>query len=180
MALYHFSIKQVSRGKGTKAVDTKAHSFAREGWNYRTAYFEDFDGKYYSFQISVGKDRKVNTIYNVNKIKGSGAPEWLKGTHPQNATVGTQTSNTSISEDSENVNGKFSLSSEVGVEASNIGYTKPKERSQGKGGDLRSKYDLTLTVVRKQYNGRGLFGKACRTALDTLSCCAPVPAGFTT
>ena len=66
------------------------------------------------------------------------------------------------------------------VEASNIGYTKPKERSQGKGGDLRSKYDLTLTVVRKQYNGRGLFGKACRTALDTLSCCAPVPAGFTT
>ena len=69
---------------------------------------------------------------------------------------------------------------ETTVSASNIGYTKPKERSQGKGGDLRSKYDLTLTVVRKQYNGRGLFGKACRTALDTLSCCAPVPAGFTT
>ena len=66
------------------------------------------------------------------------------------------------------------------VSVSNIGYIKPKERSQGKGGDLRSKYDLTLTVVRKQYNGRGLFGKACRTALDTLSCCAPVPAGFTT
>ena len=68
----------------------------------------------------------------------------------------------------------------TGVSASNIGYTKPKERSQGKGGDLRSKYNLTLTVVRKKYNGRGLFGKACRTALDTLSCCAPVPAGFTT
>ena len=66
------------------------------------------------------------------------------------------------------------------VSASNIGYTKAREHSQGKGGDLRSKYDLTLTVVRKQYNGRGLFGKACRTALDTLSCCAPVPAGFTT
>ena len=66
------------------------------------------------------------------------------------------------------------------VSVSNIGYIKPKERSQGKGGDLRSKYDLTLTVVRKQYNGRGLFGKPCRTALDTLSCCAPVPAGFTT
>ena len=45
------------------------------------------------------------------------------------------------------------------VSASNIGYTKARERSQGKGGDLRSKYDLTLTVVRKQYNGRGLFGK---------------------
>lgn len=78
------------------------------------------------------------------------------------------------------VNRKFVEQTETTVEASNIGYTKPKERSQGKGGDLRSKYDLTLTVVRKQYNGRGLFGKACRTALDTLSCCAPVPAGFTT
>ena len=33
---------------------------------------------------------------------------------------------------------------------------------------MRSKYNLTLTVVRKKYNGRGLFGKACRTALDTL------------
>ena len=66
------------------------------------------------------------------------------------------------------------------VSASNIGYTKPKERSQGKGGDLRSKYDLTLTVVRKKYNGRVLFGKACRTALDTLSCGTSVPAGFTT
>ena len=66
------------------------------------------------------------------------------------------------------------------VSASNIGYTKARERSQGKGGDLRSKYNLTLTVVRKQHNGRGLFGKACRTALGTLSCGAPVPAGFTT
>ena len=64
------------------------------------------------------------------------------------------------------------------VSASNIGYTKARERSQGKGGDLRSKYNLTLTVVRKKYNGRGLFGKPCRTALDTLSCGAP--AGFTT
>ena len=64
------------------------------------------------------------------------------------------------------------------VSASNIGYTKARERSQGKGGDLRSKYNLTLTVVRKQHNGRGLFGKPCRTALGTLSCGAP--AGFTT
>ena len=64
------------------------------------------------------------------------------------------------------------------VSASNIGYTKARERSQGKGGDLRSKYNLTLTVVRKKYNGRGLFGKPCRTALDTLPCGAP--AGFTT
>ena len=61
------------------------------------------------------------------------------------------------------------------VSASNIGYTKARERSQGKGGDLRSKYNLTLTVVRKKYNGRGLFGKLCRTALDALFRGAPAP-----
>ena len=35
------------------------------------------------------------------------------------------------------------------VRASNIGNTEPSENSQGKGGDLRSKYYPTLTVVRK-------------------------------
>ena len=35
------------------------------------------------------------------------------------------------------------------VQASNIGNTEPSENSQGKGGDLRSKYYPTLTVVRK-------------------------------
>ena len=37
------------------------------------------------------------------------------------------------------------------VRASNIGNTEPSENSQGKGGDLRSKYYPTLTVVRKAY-----------------------------
>ena len=37
----------------------------------------------------------------------------------------------------------------VNVRAPNIGNTEPSENSQGKGGDLRSKYYPTLTVVRK-------------------------------
>ena len=47
------------------------------------------------------------------------------------------------------------------VGASNIGYSKFEKSSQGKGGDLRSKYSLTLTVVRKKYNGRGDYPKNC-------------------
>ena len=53
------------------------------------------------------------------------------------------------------------------VSASNIGYTKPKERSQGKGGDLRSKYDPTLTAAREKYNRDRLPGTLCRAALIT-------------
>ena len=52
------------------------------------------------------------------------------------------------------------------VAASSIGYTKPKESSQGGGGDLQSKYSLTLTVARKN--------------LDTLLRSMPEPAGFAT
>ena len=35
------------------------------------------------------------------------------------------------------------------VRASNLGKAEPSENRQGKGGDLRSKYDRTLTVARK-------------------------------
>ena len=101
---------QVSKGKGAKKDDTKAHAFASEGWNYRTAYFEDFDGKYYSFQISTGKNGKVNTIYNVNRIEEATLPKALIGARPQNATVGLVTSSEdSIAGDAENVKEKYSL-----------------------------------------------------------------------
>lgn len=100
---------QVSKGKGAKKDDTKAHAFASGGWNYRTAYFEDFDGKYYSFQISTGKNGKVNTIYNVNEIEEAGFPNTLKGARPQNATVGAlASSGKSIAGNGENVK-KYSL-----------------------------------------------------------------------
>ena len=105
---------QVSKGKGNQKIDKKSHSFANNGWNYRKAFFEDFDGNYYSFEISVGKNGKINTIYNVNNIKKEAeSPNTLKGAQPKKTTVGLTASTPSISEDSENVNGKFSLSSEV-------------------------------------------------------------------
>ena len=46
----------------------KNHSFAKDGWNYRRAYFEDFDGQYYEITMSVGKNGKINTIYNIGKL----------------------------------------------------------------------------------------------------------------
>jgi len=99
----------VSQGKGNRQTDKKTHAFAGKGFDYRRAYFMDFDGKYYSFQISVGNDGAVNTIYNVNEIKEAELPNTLKGAHPQNANVGLTASDTSISNGGENVNTKFSL-----------------------------------------------------------------------
>ncbi len=54
--------------------DTKKHRFAKDGFTYRTAYFEDFDGSYYKITISVGHNGNVSTIYNVGKIEKNTMP----------------------------------------------------------------------------------------------------------
>ena len=55
--------------KGKKIVpDYKEHSFAKDGFNYRTAYFEDEDGSYYRITMSVGLNGDIKTIYNVGKM----------------------------------------------------------------------------------------------------------------
>ncbi len=59
--------KVSKRGKET-VPDYKDHSFAKDGFNYRTAYFEDFDGQYYRVTMSVGKSGNILTIYNVGKM----------------------------------------------------------------------------------------------------------------
>lgn len=49
--------------------DEKSHDFAKDGFEYRTAYFEDFDGKYYKIRFSIGHNGTVATVYNIGKIK---------------------------------------------------------------------------------------------------------------
>ena len=56
---------KVSRHKNGPVEDTKAHNFAKDGFTYRNAYFEDIDGQYYKITMSVGKNGDINTIYNV-------------------------------------------------------------------------------------------------------------------
>lgn len=62
-------LAQISKHKNGPVADTKNHSFAKDGFNYRTAYFEDSDGKYYKITMSVGKNGEINTIYNVGQMK---------------------------------------------------------------------------------------------------------------
>ncbi len=52
----------------TAIVDTKNHPFAKNGFDYRNAFFENFDGNYYKITMSVGKNGNINTIYNIGKL----------------------------------------------------------------------------------------------------------------
>ncbi len=112
-------ISQVSR-RGNKTVpDYKNHNFAKDGFNYRTAYFMDADGKYYRLTLSVGKNGVINTVYNVGKIKEEGKYS-LRGSKPvtdESVTMRSSSSNNSVPQDNSTVNNysmqknaKYSLS----------------------------------------------------------------------
>ena len=78
-------VGKVSVEKGKTVNDRKNHPFAKDGFSYRKAFFRDFDGKYYSVMLSVGKSGEINTLYNVNKIKEEELPKELKGSDTENA-----------------------------------------------------------------------------------------------
>jgi len=91
-------------------ADNKNHPFAKDGFTYRKAYFEDLDGKYYEITFSVGHNGNTATVYNVGKIKESVPPSAnliaVVGSQPRGKTL----SGHSISQDGENVNREFSVS----------------------------------------------------------------------
>lgn len=55
--------------------DNKNHSFAKDGFTYRTVYFQDFDDSYYRITLSVGESNGISTVYNVGKIKADDIPD---------------------------------------------------------------------------------------------------------
>lgn len=99
----HIDELSATSKRGKKDVpDYKNHAFAKDGFNYRTAYFEDFDGQYYKVTLSVGKNGEINTVYNVGKIKE--APFPLVAQRPgTKSTGGHKASTNSISDKSQNV-----------------------------------------------------------------------------
>lgn len=73
--------------------DEKSHPFAKDGFEYRTVYFKDFDGLYYRITLSVGLNDGIATIYNIGQIKEAVAPEGsiisAIGSKAQGATANT-------------------------------------------------------------------------------------------
>ena len=68
-------LAEISRkNKQKNARDTKNHRFAKDGFSYRTAYFQDYDGSYYRITLSVGENGNVSTVYNVGKLKKDTLP----------------------------------------------------------------------------------------------------------
>ena len=111
-------IAQVSRGTGSTVPDRKNHPFAKDGFNYRTAYFKD-DSGYYELRLSVGKNGNVNTIYNVGKITEADFPtRGLKGPTRSKTETRNTASIDNMPQTSEDV--KFSRKDDVSVTAKDV------------------------------------------------------------
>ena len=71
--------------KGKKTIidkDARHGGMASGGWNYRTAYFMDFDGKYYKTTISVAEGAGGSIVYNVGHMKEEAFPK-IKGSYAE-------------------------------------------------------------------------------------------------
>ena len=107
-------LAQVStRGeKATGDTNGKHGKDASGGWNYRKAYFMDFDGKYYLCTISVEIGADGNAVYNIGKMKERSFPDVQKALRGSSANGGAQVGSTSfensIRDTSEKNNSKFS------------------------------------------------------------------------
>ena len=101
---------QISK-RGNKIVpDRKDHDFAKDGFNYRTGYFRDFDGTYYRLNISVGLDSDNKTVYNIGKIDEVPFPAF-SGSKASGKTTSAKGNSvdTSITNPDENVKTDYSV-----------------------------------------------------------------------
>lgn len=108
-----------TRGKKNVPDRNGKHGkLASDGWNYRTAYFEDVDGKYYRMTISTAINGNSATVYNVNRMENSKKPYSINGTSANSGALwGSKAqvdsniaSNNIIPTPTENVNSKSYLS----------------------------------------------------------------------
>lgn len=91
-----------SRGANTITDQNARHGdMASKGWNYRTAYFMDFDGKYYKTTISVAQGTDGSVIYNVGKMQERSAPQ-IDGSSGKPGALRGNASDSSIRQSSGN------------------------------------------------------------------------------
>jgi hypothetical protein len=81
---------------------------AKDGWNYRTAYFMDFDGKYYRTRISVALGKDGSIVYNIGEMQERSTPQ-INGSSGNSGAQRGNASGISILTDGENVKSQFSL-----------------------------------------------------------------------
>ena len=93
-AVHIDELAEVSRavpGVNRKDVGGRNGEFASGGWSYRTAFFRDFDGKYYRLRISAAKNSDGTIVYNIGDVKERSFPT-INGSSAKSGALGGKTS----------------------------------------------------------------------------------------
>ena len=98
----------VRGGKTVLDFGGRHGDMAKNGWNYRTAYFMDFNEKYYRTRISVALGEDGSIVYNIGDMQERSIPQ-INGSSGNSGAQRGNASIDSISTSDEKVNGKFSL-----------------------------------------------------------------------
>lgn len=159
-------VKVSSKGKKTVIdKDARHGDMASGGWNYRTAYFMDFDGKYYKTTISVADGSGGSVIYNVGHMKEEAFPK-IKGSYAEkgNGPRGNA-SDSSIRQSNDNSQEKssdkvqFSMRDSAGRELTKAqqAYFKDSKVRDAEGNLLVMYHqtDGTFTVFDTKHKGAG-------------------------
>ena len=106
----------ISNRKGAVKTDRAGRhgEMASDGWAYRTAYFEDFDGKYYQLTISAARNANGSMVYNIGNMKEEASPK-VKGSSAGNGNGprGFASSENSIRSPEQKSQEKFSAAEDV-------------------------------------------------------------------
>lgn len=101
-----------TRGQTKKDLGSRHGEFASGGWNYRTAFFQDFDGRYYKLQISVAQNEQGNIVYNIGRIEERSSPT-IYGSSAKGGALGGKTSfEKSVPQAEQTVKQRFSYAGE--------------------------------------------------------------------
>nr|DAZ64582.1 MAG TPA: hypothetical protein [Caudoviricetes sp.] len=103
-------LAQVSVKGDRNVVDYNSRhgGMASGGWNYRTAFFRDFDGKYYKITISTAQSADGRMIYNIGQMQERSIPQIDGSSAANSGALRGDASVDSLSRSVQNVKPKFS------------------------------------------------------------------------
>ena len=103
-------LAQISVKGDMNVVDHNSRhgGMASGGWNYRTAFFKDFDGKYYKITISTAQSADGRMIYNIGQMQERSAPQIDGSSTANSGALRGGASVDSLSRSVQNVKPEFS------------------------------------------------------------------------
>ena len=109
-AVHIDELAQISSRGNTKPDKGSRHgAFASGGWNYRTVFFRDFDGKYYRLQLSVAQNASGEIVYNIGNIEERSFPTVYGSSAKGSALGGKTSSKEMVTHGETSVKEKFSI-----------------------------------------------------------------------